>query len=68
MVGGGSVKEGVMSTPPQVGQTDACENITFARFATRVVIKEAVSYSRIRCTTVTVMFFEKGVGYVVDSK
>ena len=25
--------------PPPVGQTNACENITFARFATRAVIK-----------------------------
>ena len=32
------VVRGVLSTPPpHVGQTDACENITFARFATRAV-------------------------------
>ena len=29
----------LMSTPP-IEQTDACENITFARFAMRVVIKQ----------------------------
>ena len=28
----------LVSPPPWLGQTDACENITFARFATRAVI------------------------------
>ena len=28
----------LVSTPPGVGQTDVCENITFARFTTRAVI------------------------------
>ena len=28
----------LLPPPPGVGQTDACENITFARFATRAVM------------------------------
>ena len=41
--GGGGVVTWSMVThlpPPRVGQTDACENITFARYATRAVISE----------------------------
>ena len=37
--GGGRCCDLVTHLPPRVGQTDACENITFARFAMRVVIK-----------------------------
>ena len=45
MVGGGGVvtfepcRGGEMLSAYPVGQTDACENITFALFATRVVTK-----------------------------
>ena len=31
----------LVSPPPWIGQTDACENITFTRFATRAVIKHS---------------------------
>ena len=43
MLGGGVILSGrgpvdvTPPPPPRVGQTNACENITFARFATRVV-------------------------------
>ena len=35
-MGVGPVQEGGV-VPPRVGQTNACKNITFARFATRAV-------------------------------
>ena len=39
----------VTPPPPLVGQTDACENRTFARFATRVVIIEFQDFFQASC-------------------
>ena len=60
--GGGAVTWSLVAhlPPPRVGQTDACEIITFARFATRAVKTLKIPV----CGNILILHFYIGMSYV----